>query len=142
MDEKLLEIREYNGEGFRPLILFGSWRVAILNYLDELLPRNITRMERHMETDEVFILTRGRATLLLGGVDSHVDGVLSQPMEAGKLYNVKRYSWHSILMSRDASVLLVENVDTAEGNSEYFNLSKKCLDEILAVAGRDGFGLD
>jgi len=139
MDENVLEIREYNGEGFRPLILFGGWRVAVLNYLDELLPRNIKRMERHMETDEVFVLWRGRATLLMGGVDSQVDAVTPQVMEPGKLYNVKRAAWHSILMSRDASILLVENVDTAEGNSEYFNLPEQFLDEILEIARRDSF---
>lgn len=142
MNEQVLEISEYNGEGFRPLILFGGWRVAVLNYLDELLPRNIKRMERHMETDEVFVLWRGRATLLMGGNGAQVDSVTPQVMEPGKLYNVKRHSWHSILMSRDASVLLVENVDTAEGNSEYFNLSEKCLGEILAIAQIDGFKLD
>lgn len=140
MDENVLEIREYNGEGFRPLILFGGWRVAVLNYLDELLPRNIKRMERHMETDEVFVLWRGRATLLMGGNGAQVDAVTPQVMEPGKLYNVKRAAWHSILMSRDASILLVENVDTAEGNSEYFNLPEHFLGEILEIARRDGFG--
>ena len=139
MDENVLEIREYNGEGFRPLILFGGWRVAVLNYLDELLPRNIKRMERHMETDEVFVLWRGRATLLMGGNGAQVDAVTPQVMEPGKLYNVKRAAWHSILMSRDASILLVENVDTAEGNSEFFYMPQNFLDEIVSIAQRDGF---
>ena len=43
--ETLLEIHDYNGEGYRPLIDYGAWRVAILNYIDELLPENIGKMQ-------------------------------------------------------------------------------------------------
>ena len=67
MDESLLEIQDYDGAGFKPLIFFGSWRVAILRYLDDLQPDQIDSMERHTETDEVFVLLRGRGTFNFGG---------------------------------------------------------------------------
>ena len=38
-------------------------------------------------------------------------------MEAGKIYNVRRNTWHTVLLSREASVLIVENRDTGEANS-------------------------
>ena len=53
--EKLLEVREYKKEGYSPVVDYGAWRVAILNYNDQLLPENLTAMQRHNETDEVFI---------------------------------------------------------------------------------------
>jgi hypothetical protein len=67
MDENVLEIREYHDEGYRPLIYFGAWRVAILRWIETTQPENIAYMERHTQTDEVFILLEGRATLILGG---------------------------------------------------------------------------
>jgi ureidoglycolate hydrolase len=123
MDEKMLEIRDYHGEGYKPLVDYGEWRVAILRYLDELQPERIDQMERHTETDEVFVLLCGQGLLILGGTGEEVEDVYPQPMEYGTLYNVKRNAWHTALLSRDASVLLVENNDTGDQNSEYARLS-------------------
>ena len=67
MDRTLLEIHDYEGQGYQPLVDFAGWRVAILRYLDGLHPDRINSMERHTETDEVFVLTKGKATLLMGG---------------------------------------------------------------------------
>ena len=139
MDETLLEIRDYDGAGFKPLIFFDSWRVAILRYLDELQPDRIDSMERHTETDEVFVLLRGRGTLLLGGSGTKCEGVLSQPMEIGRIYNVKRFAWHTVLLSSDASVLLVENNDTDQHNSEYDKLSTEQRAKIMEMAKTEFF---
>jgi ureidoglycolate hydrolase len=125
MDESLLEIREHRDGGYKPLIDYGEWRVAILNYLEDLQPDRIKTMERHTETDEVFVLLSGRGVLILGGNYPEVDRILPQRLESGKIYNVKRNTWHTILLSRDASVLLVENRDTGKHNSEYTELSKE-----------------
>ena len=134
MDESILEIREYEGEGYKPLVDHGSWRVAFLRYIDELLPERIQALERHVETDEIFVLLHGAATLLLGGNAARVDGITPQAMEPGKLYNVKRNTWHSILLSRDATILLVENRDTSRENSEYITLTEEQRHAILEIA--------
>ena len=139
MDESLLEIHDYDGVGFKPLIFFGSWRVAILRYLDDLQPDQIDSMERHTETDEVFVLLRGHGTLILGGNGIKSEGAFSQTMEIGRLYNVKQFAWHTVLLSHDASVLLIENHDTDEHNSEYDTLSAGQRVSILEIAQRDHF---
>ncbi|MBI5294510.1 MAG: cupin domain-containing protein [Chloroflexi bacterium] len=139
MEESLLEIRSYEGPGYQPLIDFNDWRVAILRYLDELQPERIDSMERHCETDEVFVLLQGRGTLLLGGNGATLDGVQPQAMEPGKLYNVKRNAWHGVLLSQDASVLLVENRNTARENSEYAQLTADQRQVILEIAKREGY---
>ena len=125
MDETLLEIRDYQGEGYQPLVDYGDWRVAILRYMDELQPERIDSMERHAETDEVFVLLFGQGVLIVGGCEAQVERIYLQVMEQGKIYNVKRNAWHTILLSRDASVLLVENRDTGKHNSETTQLSPK-----------------
>ena len=134
MDESILEITEYRGEGFKPLVFFGAWRVAVLRYLDELHPERIARMERHMETDEVFVLQEGRAVLLMGGKDPRVEAVAPQVMEIGRLYNVRCTAWHSVIMSREATILLVENHDTGDANSEYVELTRDQRRQVVEVA--------
>jgi ureidoglycolate hydrolase len=139
MDDTLLEIRSYAGNGYKPLVNFGEWRVAILRYLDDIQPDRIDSMERHTETDEVFVLLNGRAILIMGGNKKEVHKVQPQVLESEKLYNVKRYTWHTILLTRDASVLLVENRDTGRDNTEYCQLSTLCRSSIIEIAEHASF---
>ena len=139
MDEALLEIRDYDGDGYQPLIDYGAWRVAFLRYLDALQPDRIDSMERHTETDEVFVLLNGRGMLIMGGNQAQVGEIHSQVMECGKVYNVKRSAWHTILLSRDATVLLVENRDTDTHNSEYTVLSQEHRGLIISLSKRTSF---
>ena len=139
MDENWLQIRSYEGEGFQPLIFFESWRVAVLNYLDDIHPERNDRMERHTETDEVFVLLKGQGILLIGGNSLVIEDLFPQIMEAGSIYNVRRNTWHTILLSQDASVLLVENGDTGRSNSEYSTLSAQQHSLIMELARRELF---
>ena len=139
MDEQLLEIRDHDGEGYQPLVDFGTWRVAILRFLDTLQARRQGTMERHMETDEVFVLTKGKGVLIMGGNAAQITGIYPQAMEIGKIYNIKRSAWHTVLLSRDASVLIVENRDTDQHNSEYADLSADQRQLIVDIARREQF---
>jgi ureidoglycolate hydrolase len=134
MDERLLGILDYYGEGYKALVDYGGWRVAMLHYADELHPNRLDSMERHTETDEVFVLIHGLGVLLIGGNNVQVNGISSQVMDFGKIYNVKCNVWHTILLSRDASVLLVENSNTSEHNSEYTSLTNKQRHSIMEIA--------
>ena len=133
MDESLLEIRQYDGEGYRPLIDFGAWRVAILRWEPSMQPERISVMERHTETDEVFVLLSGRATLILGGNSTSVNGIETQELEECHFYNVKQNAWHTIRLSRDASILIVEENNTGDANTEYCELSAEDRKEIMRL---------
>ena len=87
-----LEILENNENGYHPLVKFGAWRVAVANPCDKWVEGKVTFMERHMKTDEVFVLLRGEAALYIG------DGREKVTMEIGKVYNVKVASWHNLCM--------------------------------------------
>jgi ureidoglycolate hydrolase len=137
MNEKLLEIREFTGIGYQPVIDFLAWRVAILNYIDEIHPEQIEAMERHNETDEVFVLIKGQGILFLGEGDERVAKIHAQVLEPGKIYNVKQSVWHSVVLSRDGSVLIVENRDTSEVNSNYSSLNSDQRSLILETARRE-----
>ena len=41
-------------------------------------------------------------------------------MQPGKIYNVKKGTYHALLMERDAKVLIVENHNTGRENTEYY----------------------
>ncbi len=124
IQEKLLEIKEYTGEGYKPVIDYDKWRVAILNYIDELLPQNISNMQKHDETDEVFVLLQGKCILFIAEGEEEFDNIYAEDLEPYKMYNVKRSVWHNHTLSEDAMVLIVENKDTNNSNSPVKKLSK------------------
>ena len=139
MDENLLQIREYTDEGYRPLVDLDDWRVAILNYIDGIHPDKNQTVERHTLTDEVFVLLHGQASLIIGGNEPGFADINPQRMEHGKLYNVRRNTWHTVLMSRDASILIVENRDTGASNTEYARMPQSSLDKIRIYAKTEGY---
>jgi hypothetical protein len=123
VSEKLLEVLDYTKEGYSPVVDYAAWRVAVLNFSKDLLPENITAMQRHNETDEVFVLLCGRCVLFIGEGDEKVTAVHAQDMQPFKIYNVKKSVWHTHTLSRDAKVLIVENRDTTFGNSPFCSLT-------------------
>lgn len=133
IDETLLTISTYEGVGYSPLIDYQSWRVAVLRYIDELEPQNLVVMQRHEETDEVFVLLNGRCILFLGDGDEQVSRIYAQDMQPLKLYNVKRGAWHTHTLSQDATVLIVENRDTTDINSPTTALRVDQTNEIVAL---------
>jgi hypothetical protein len=121
--KSMLEIRKHDAPDYKPLMEFQFWRVALMNYTPALLPEKINRMQKHTETDEVFVLLAGRCILFLGEGEERVTAVHAVDMEPFKLYNVKCGAWHSHTFSTDAKVLIVENRDTVDANSPFVDLS-------------------
>jgi hypothetical protein len=74
-------------------------------------------MQRHNETDEVFVLLEGRCILFLGKGQDAITSITAVDMVPRKIYNVKRGVWHNHTLNKDASVLIVENSDTTIQNS-------------------------
>lgn len=135
-DETLLEIREYTGEGYQPIIDFGAWRVAILRYHPELEPQAIQTMQRHEETDEVFVLLSGRCILFVGEGDAEIDAIHAVNMLPLKAYNIKKGVWHTHTLSRDSMVLIIENQDTSSANSPTHTLAPVQCSEIVEYTRR------
>ena len=135
MQNGLIDILEYNGEGYKPLVDFGTWRVAFLRFIDEIIPENIQRLERHVETDEVFVLLEGKAVLFIGEGEQEVKQLVSIVMQPGKLYNVRKNTWHCCVLSHDGTILLVENCDTGPDNTDYIDLDASQRDYLVSASG-------
>ena len=112
-DNQELEIYEYTGEGYERTMNFEHWRVALANFGESFDREKFCKIERHMLTDEVFVLLMGKATLIIGEDLKQVE------MKPGKIYNVKAAVWHACWMSEDAKILIVENHNTSKDNTEY-----------------------
>ena len=124
MDKKLLDIVSYDGEGYLPLIDFEKWRVAELRYIDELEVDNLKDMQKHNETDEIFVLLEGDFTLFIGGQGDEIGEIEAIKLEPLKIYNVKRGTFHTHTPEKNATVLIVENSDTSDDNSPTVKLTK------------------
>jgi ureidoglycolate hydrolase len=133
IDERLLEIKEYTGEGYKPVIDYEAWRVAILNYCEELLPENITKMQKHDESDEVFVVLKGEFILYIGEGKEKIENIYAQRLEPLKMYNVKKGVWHTHTLSKDAMVLIVENKNTDLTNSPEINLTSEQRSKLKIV---------
>jgi ureidoglycolate hydrolase len=135
-EKPLLEIETYSAEGYRPLVDYGAWRVAMLRYHPELLPRNIINMQKHDETDEIFVLLVGRCILFVADGDAQPGSIEAHDMEPLKVYNVKRSVWHTHTLSLDASVLIVENQDTTAENSPQRPLSEAQRETLVRLTAQ------
>ncbi len=137
MKKEWIEVINYDKAGYQPLIDYGAWRVAILNYCDELTMAQINNMQKHDETDEVFVLLEGECTLFTGGMGDSLEEIDAIAMEPCRIYNVKRGVWHTHTLNRQSKVLIVENQDTSEENSPTIMLNtdqkanlRKCFEKI------------
>ncbi len=125
LKENLLQISHYEGIGYLPIIDYGEWRVAILRYHPNLEVSEINTMQRHDETDEVFVLLDGQCILFIGEGEEQPGAIHAVNMEPLKAYNVKEGAWHTHTLSQDATVLIVENRDTTNVNSPTIPLSNE-----------------
>jgi ureidoglycolate hydrolase len=130
MKKEYIDITAYTGEGYKPMIDFESWRVAILRYCEELEVQNLKTMQKHDETDEVFVLLGGNCTLFVGGRGDTIDEIDAVAMEPFQLYNVKQGTWHTHTLDLEGTVLIVENQDTSKLNSPTESLTELQIEQL------------
>ncbi len=133
MKKEYIDVTSYQGEGYLPMIDFMTWRVAILRYCEELEVQNLTTMQKHNETDEVFVLLEGNCTLFTGGKGNSIHDIDAITMKPLQLYNVKQGVWHTHTLDHAATVLIIENQDTSDRNSPKEILTPEQLKQIIRL---------
>ena len=63
---KGLTVRSWDGPAYKPILDFGTWRIAGLNHAERFSESARVKKSRHLTTDEAFILIEGEATLYVG----------------------------------------------------------------------------
>lgn len=127
---QLIETYLHEGEGYNPFFIKDDWQVAQLNYVKEQDPVNISKIDMHLLTDEIFILLKGNA-VLIGAVER--DGVLifeCKKMLEGITYNIPVNTWHNVAIEKEASMIIVEKSNTHLGDVVYRKLSWKQEEEL------------
>lgn len=139
MDSHLLEVSGFDAVGYAPVVDFQTWRVAMLNYIDELEPDQIDNFQCHQETDEVFVLLSGKCILFCAEVDDKKDivDISSWNMEVNKTYNIKRGVYHTHTLSEDAKVLIVENRDTDDSNSPKIMIDDTVRSKLVKITAEN-----
>ena len=109
----MIEILTHDFNGFSAVLESGAWKLGLLGYSERF--SRFCEMERHLLTDEAFVLLDGEATL-------HTESGAVQ-MKKFTVYNVPAGVWHHITVSRDGKVMVVENRNTSRENTEkrYFD---------------------
>ena len=130
--EGLLELGQYFDDGYKPVLDFHGWRVAMLRYADMVDAQHLHQVERHRNTNEVFILTTGEADLILCESGDTPGEAYVLPMKHNVAYNIPDYGWHHVLMSKDAHIILFERTETSSETSDYAKLTAKQLETIKA----------
>ncbi|NLV59690.1 MAG: cupin [Clostridiales bacterium] len=130
-----MEILQYNYEGNGLTRVFENpkWMVGIKNWKPENDINSINCLERHNETDELFILLAGRCTLLYANEEEgklEIDKVEMQPM---KVYNIPATLWHNTVTQRDTKLVLIEDSGTGAHNSDVKMLTQTQLEQIKAI---------
>ena len=123
-----LEVHEWNGDGYKPLVFSHDWQAAILNWEPIFDLEKVGEVECHNLTDEVFVLTKGKAVLFT--IDKH--GMQIEDMKLGVIYNVLKGVWHNLTSTRDASWIIIENRDTHLHDCEFRQLSTEELTHLKA----------
>ena len=113
-----LEIAEHSGGEYKRLVDGPKWTLASLNYAPRFDEGNFEKLERHLLSDETFVLLTGEATLVVG---EQAERVRMEPL---KYYNVKAGVWHHIFVKTGTRVLVAENSDTSKANTEYREVEK------------------
>ncbi len=119
----LIETYRYDGSGYKPFLIKEGWQVAQLNYLPEQHLLAIAKMDRHLLTDEVFVLLKGTAILIAATENKNEFRFECIKMKAGITYNIPANLWHNIAMDTDAEVIIFEKDNTHLGDFEYQQLS-------------------
>jgi ureidoglycolate hydrolase len=120
-----IEASEFTGEGMSRVYENQKWTVGIKNWKYANDITGIDCLERHNETDELFVLLSGQCTLIYahegsGGLD--IKAVVMEPL---KVYNIPATLWHNTITRRDTKMVLVEDSSTGMTNSDVLNLSQE-----------------
>lgn len=113
-----MKIYNVTKDGYHPFIIKEEWQIAKLNYSIEQSLNKIEKMEKHINTDEVFVLLEGKAILIEGTFTNNWEFKFHR-MEKKKIYNVEAGTWHNIILFEDTETLIIEKNATHINDCTY-----------------------
>jgi hypothetical protein len=124
-NKKLIEEYRHSNEGYNPYLIGPKWQVAQLNFLPDLAPNAIKKIDIHHNTDETFLLMAGQAVLIAAEIQQNRIQYEVINMKPKVLYNIPKGCWHNVALSNDAEVLITEDANTHLGDYEFHYLKEE-----------------
>jgi len=119
-----IEVHSFEAEGLKKVYDNGSWFIGMKNYKPANDLANLDCLERHNETDEIFVLLEGGCVLLTAEETSSGLAFEALSMESHRVYVIPKGLWHTTITGKDSKLVLVEASGTSEKNSDVLKLSK------------------
>lgn len=119
-----VDMAEYAAPGYKPLLYSdGDWMAALMNGTKTswAVPQ---RIEKHPRTDELFLLTRGRALMITAGSGENPGPLEQTEMKPNVLYNVKARVWHATPMTENGTFVIIERKGTNIDGSVLVDLTE------------------
>ena len=126
----LIESYSVKKAGFSPFLIREGWQVAQLNFIEDQHINNIDKIEVHHDTDEVFILLKGRAVLISVDIKNDVLTFSADLLKPFITYNVPKNVWHNIAMEEGCKILIVEKSNTHVNDVEYLQLNNTQIHDL------------
>ncbi|MDD2362365.1 MAG: cupin [Oscillospiraceae bacterium] len=121
---------EYDGRGMKRVFENEKWMVGIKNWKPENDVSGIDCLERHNQTDELFVLLSGSCVLLYANETDEGLVIEAEKMQPMRVYNIPRTLWHNTVTTEDVKLILVEDSSTGAENSDILKLSKPLIERI------------
>jgi ureidoglycolate hydrolase len=133
-----MEILKYafEGEGLTRVFENEKWMVGIKNWKPMNDIANINNLERHNQTDELFILLNGQCTLLFANETADGLDIQAVEMEPLKVYNIPRTLWHNTVTQKDTKLALIEDSSTGSANSDNLDLTAEQIARVHELLGK------
>ena len=129
-----IEVKDFSGEGMSRVYENQKWTVGIKNWKPANDISGIDCLERHNETDELFILLTGTCTLIYANENSGNLDIQAVKMEPFKVYNIPATLWHNTVTQKDTKMALIEDSSTASHNSNVLSLNGEQIDRVKELA--------
>ena len=102
-----------------------DYKCAFITCSPQYAYGKVVELKRHRESDEVFMLISGKATLLTGEPDCGKYD--SREMQKGVSYCVTAGTWHYLGVTEDALVFVVENSGVSSENTDTVSVEEQNL---------------
>lgn len=125
---------EFNGEGMSRVFENEKWTVGIKNWKPANDVTGIDCLERHNQTDELFVLIAGECTLVYANETENGIVFDAVKMEKNKVYNIPATLWHNTITQKDTKMILIEDSNTSMENSDILNLDSEQVQKVRSLA--------
>jgi hypothetical protein len=116
-------LKQHDGEGLARVYENNAWMVGLKNYKPANDAALFTEIERHRQSDELFLLLAGSCVLLSAFEEKGSLRFEAHAMKTGALYVIPSSLWHTTITKPGSKLALVEDPGTGAANSDVRSLS-------------------